>query len=133
MLFQDFNKVTHNYSQVGNYIITQKVWWAVCDSSEVIKNISLPLSINEIDNNPNLFIVYPNPANNLIEIKTKQSKIESIQLQIFDTQGKIIMSNQKSIINGGLTIDVSSLPNQLLFLKITDKNGVQQILKVVKE
>ena len=133
MLFQDFNKVTHNYSQVGNYIITQKVWWSVCDSGEVIKNISLPLSINEIDNNPNLFIVYPNPANNLIEIKTKQSKIESIQLQIFDTQGKIIMSNQKSIINGGLTIDVSSLPNQLLFLKITDKNGVQQILKVVKE
>ena len=133
MLFQDFNKVTHNYSQVGNYIITQKVWWSVCDSGEVIKNISLPLSINEIDNNPNLFIAYPNPANNLIEIKTKQSKIESIQLQIFDTQGKIIMSNQKSIINGGLTIDVSSLPNQLLFLKITDKNGVQQILKVVKE
>ncbi len=133
VLFQDFNKVTHNYSQVGNYIIAQKVWWSVCDSGEVIKNISLPLSINDIDNNPNLFIVYPNPANNLIEIKTKQSKIESIQLQIFDTQGKIIMSNQKSIINGGLTIDVSSLPNQLLFLKITDKDGVQQILKVVKE
>jgi hypothetical protein len=133
VLFQDFNKVTHNYSQVGNYIIAQKVWWSVCDSGEVIKNISLPLSINEIDNNPNLFIVYPNPANNLIEIKTKQSKIESIQLQIFDTQGKIIMLNQNSIINGGLTIDVSNLPNQLLFLKITDKNGVQQILKVVKE
>jgi hypothetical protein len=133
VLFQDFNKVTHNYSQVGNYIITQKVWWSVCDSGEVIKNISLPLSINEIDNNHNLFIVYPNPANNLIEIKTKQSKIESIQLQIFDTQGKIIMSNKQSIINGRLKIDVSSLPNQLLFLKITDKNGVQQILKVVKE
>jgi hypothetical protein len=133
MLFQDFNKVTHNYSQIGNYIITQKVWWSVCDSGEVIKNISLPLSINEIDNNPNLFIVYPNPANNLIEIKTKQSKIESIQLQIFDTQGKIIMSNQKRIINGGLTLDISSLPNQLLFLKITYENGVPQILKVVKE
>jgi len=133
VLFQDFNKVTHNYSQVGNYIIAQKVWWSVCDSGEVIKNISLPLSINEIDNNPNLFIVYPNPANNLIEIKTKQSKIESIQLQIFDTQGKIIMLNQNSIINGGLTIDVSNLPNQLLFLKITDKNGVQHLLKVVKE
>jgi hypothetical protein len=133
VLFQDFNKVTHNYSQVGNYTITQKVWWSVCDSGEVIKNISLPLSIDEIDNNSNLFLVYPNPANNLIEIKTKQSKIGMIQFQIFDTQGRLIMSNQKSQQNGQLTIDLCSIPNQLLFIKLTDKNGRQQTVKIVKE
>jgi hypothetical protein len=133
VLFQDFNKVTHNYSQVGNYTITQKVWWSECDSGEVIKNISLTLSTDVIDNNPNLFFVYPNPANNLIEIKTTQSEIESIQIQIFDTQGRLIMSNQESQQNGQLIIDLSSIPNQLLFLKITDKIGVQQTLKVVKE
>jgi hypothetical protein len=133
VLFQDFNKVTHNYSQVGNYTITQKVWWSECDSGEVIKNISLTLSTDVIDNNPNLFIVYPNPANNIIEIKTTQSEIESIQIQIFDTQGRLIMSNQESQQNGQLIIDLSSIPNQLLFLKITDKIGVQQTLKVVKE
>jgi hypothetical protein len=43
------------------------------------------------------------------------------------------MSNQESPQNGQLTIDLSSIPNQLLFLKITDKIGVQQTLKVVKE
>ncbi|MFN5492982.1 MAG: T9SS type A sorting domain-containing protein [Bacteroidota bacterium] len=133
VLFQDFNKVTHNYSQVDNYTITQKVWWSECDSGEVIKNISLPLSIDEIDNNSNLFIVYPNPASNLIEIKTNQSNIESIQLQIFDTQGRIIISDQKSIQNRRLTIDVSSIPNQLLFITLTDKNGRQQTVKIVKE
>jgi hypothetical protein len=133
VLFQDFNKVTHNYSQVGNYTITQKVWWSECDSGEVIKNISLPLSIDEIDNNSNLFIVYPNPASNLIEIKTNQSNIESIQLQIFDTQGRIIISDQKSIQNRRLTIDVSSIPNQLLFITLTDKNGRHQTVKIVKE
>ena len=132
-LFQDFNKVTHNYTLVGNYTITQKVWWSECDSGEVIKNISLPLSIDEIDNNPNLFIVYPNPASNLIEIKTNQSNIESIQLQIFDTQGRIIISDQKSIQNRRLTIDVSSIPNQLLFITLTDKNGRHKTVKIVKE
>jgi hypothetical protein len=132
-LFQDFNKVTHNYTLVGNYTITQKVWWSECDSGEVIKNISLPLSIDEIDNNSNLFIVYPNPASNLIEIKTNQSNIESIQLQIFDTQGRIIISDQKSIQNRRLTIDVSSIPNQLLFITLTDKNGRHQTVKIVKE
>jgi hypothetical protein len=133
VLFHDFNKVTHNYTLVGNYTITQKVWWSECDSGEVIKNISLPLSIDEIDNNSNLFIVYPNPASNLIEIKTNQSNIESIQLQIFDTQGRIIISDQKSIQNRRLTIDVSSIPNQLLFITLTDKNGRHQKVKIVKE
>jgi hypothetical protein len=133
VLFQNFNKVTHNYSQVGDYTITQKVWWSECDSGEVIKNISMPLSIDEIDNNSNLFKVYPNPASNLIEIKTNQSNIESIQLQIFDTQGRIVISDQKSIQNRRLTIDVSSIPNQLLFISLTDKNGRHQTVKIVKE
>jgi hypothetical protein len=133
VLFQDFNKVTHNYSQVGNYTITQKVWWSECDSGEVIKNISLPLSIDEFDNKSMLFIVYPNPANNLIEIKTTQSKIGLKQIQIFDTQGRLIMSNQESQQNGQLTIDLSRIPNQLLFIKMTGTNGRQQIVKIVKE
>lgn len=132
-LFQDFNKVTHNYTLVGNYSITQKVWWSECDSGEVIKNISLPLSIDEIDDNSNLFIVYPNPAYNLIEIKTTQSKIGLKQLQIFDTQGRLIMSNQESLQNGQLTIDLSSLPNQLFFITLTDKNGRRETVKIVKE
>jgi hypothetical protein len=133
VLFQDFNKVTHNFSQVGNYTITQKVWWSECDSGEVIKNTSLPLSTDVIDKNSNLFTCYPNPTKNFIIIKTNQSSFELKQLQIFDTHGRLIMSNQESQQNGQLTIDLSSIPNQLLFLKITDTNGVQQTLKVVKE
>jgi hypothetical protein len=80
-----------------------------------------------------LFIVYPNPANNLIEIKTTQSKIGLKQIQIFDTQGRLIMSNQESQQNGQLTIDLSRIPNQLLFIKMTGTNGRQQIVKIVKE
>jgi hypothetical protein len=133
VLFQDFNKVTHNYSQVGNYTITQKVWWSECDSGEVIKNISLPLSIDEIDNSSNLFTFYPNPTKNFIIIKTNQSSIELKQIQIFDTQGRLIMSNQKSMQNGQLTIDLSSIPNQLLFITLTDKNGRRETVKIVKE
>jgi hypothetical protein len=131
--FLDFNTSTHNYNSIGNYTITQKVWWSECDSGEVIKNISLPLSIAEIDSNSNLFIIYPNPAKNLIEIKTIQNKIGLNQFQIFDTQGRLVMSNQESQQNGQLTIDLSSIPSQLLFIKLTDKNDRQQTVKIVKE
>ena len=133
VLFQDFNKVIHNYSQVGNYTITQKVWWSECDSGNVIKNISLPLSTDVIDKKSNLFTCYPNPTKNFIMIKTNKSSFELKQLQIFDTQGRLIMSNQKSVQNGQLTIDLSSIPNQLLFITLTDKSGRQQTAKIVKE
>ena len=131
--FLDFNTATHNYTQVGNYTIIQKVWWSECDSGEVIQNISLPLSNNQIDDSRNLFSFYPNPTKNFIIIKTNQSSFELTQIQIFNTQGRLIMSNQKSMQNGQLTIDVSSIPNQLLFITLTDKNARQQTVKIVKE
>jgi hypothetical protein len=133
VLFQDFNTATHNYSQVGNYTITQKVWWSECDSGEVIQNISLPLSNNQLDDSSSLFTFYPNPTKNFIIIKTNQSSFELKQIQIFDTQGRLIMSNQKSMQNGQLTIDLSSTPNQLLFITLTEKNGRQQTVKILKD
>jgi hypothetical protein len=60
--FLDFNTATHNYTQLGNYTIIQKVWWSECDSGQVIQNISRPLSSNQIDDNPNFFSFYPNPT-----------------------------------------------------------------------
>jgi hypothetical protein len=133
VLFQDFNTATHNYSQVGNYTITQKVWWSECDSGEVIQNISLPLSNNQLDDSSSLFTFYPNPTKNFIIIKINQSSFELKQIQIFDTQGRLIMSNQKSMQNGQLTIDLSSIPNQLLFITLTEKNGRQQTVKILKD
>ena len=133
VLFQDFNTATHNYSQVGNYTITQKVWWSECDSGEVIQKISLPLSNNQLDDSSSLFTFYPNPTKNFIIIKTNQSSFELKQIQIFDTQGRLIMSNQKSMQNGQLTIDLSSMPNQLLFITLTEKNGRQQTVKILKD
>ena len=53
--------------------------------------------------------------------------------QVFDTLGRLIMSNQKSMQNGQLTIDLSNMPNQLLFITLTDKSGRQQTAKIVKE
>jgi hypothetical protein len=131
--FLDFNTAIHNYILVGNYTITKKVWWSECDSSEVIQNISLPLSNNQIDDSSNFISFYPNPTKNLLFIETNHNSFELKQIQIFDTQGRLIMSNQKSLQNEQLTIDLSSLPNQLLLITLTDKKGRQETVKIVKE
>lgn len=132
-IFQDFNTATHNYAQEGNYTITQKVWWSACDSAEVIQNVSLPLSNNKTDDNRNLLTFYPNPTSNLITFKSNNGSFEYDQIQILDTQGRLILSRQINMHNDALTIDVSDLPDQLLLIKLIDKNGSQQTIKIMKE
>jgi hypothetical protein len=88
--------------------------------------------INEFGSSPS-FIVSPNPAKNLIEIKTNQVNNELAQIQIFDTQGRIIMTKQNSIQNGQITVEISNIPSQLLFIKLTDKYGKHQTINILKE
>jgi len=88
--------------------------------------------INEMGSTPS-FVIYPNPAKNLIEIKTNQVNNELVQIEIFDTQGRLIMSKQNSIQNGQTTLEISGIPSQLLFIKLTDKNGNHQTIKILKE
>jgi hypothetical protein len=68
-----------------------------------------------------------------VTIRTNQSGFELTRIQVFDTLGRLIMSNQKSMQNGQLTIDLSNMPNQLLSIFLTDENGRQQTVKIVKE
>jgi hypothetical protein len=56
-----------------------------------------------------------------------------VQIEIFDTQGRLIMSKQNSIQNGQTTLEISGIPSQLLFIKLTDKNGNHQTIKILKE
>ena len=133
VLFQDFNTATHSYSQVGDYTITQKNWWSACDSGEVTLSLSQPLSIHPMDTNPTPFTIYPNPTNGFIKIKSNQNSYELKEIKVFDTQGRLLISIQKSMNNEQLTIDVCTIPNQLLFITLTDINGREHKVKILKE
>jgi hypothetical protein len=82
---------------------------------------------------PSSFMVCPNPAKNMIEIKTDQANSELVQIEIYDAQGRLIMSKQHSIQKGQTTVEISSIPSQLLFIKLTDKGGKHQMINFLKE
>lgn len=96
-----------------------------------VKNQSVT-SIIDINQTPK-FIIYPNPTNHMAIIKGSQQNGKQIQIQIFDTQGRLIMSRQVHFQNGQTTIDLSNIPNQMLLIKLTDKNGIQETMKILKE
>jgi Secretion system C-terminal sorting domain len=89
-------------------------------------------AISDINQTPK-FIIYPNPTNHMAIIKGSQQNGKQIQIQIFDTQGRLIMSRQVHFQNGQTTIDLSNIPNQMLLIKLTDKNGIQETMKILKE
>jgi len=79
------------------------------------------------------FTIYPNPTNNYVLIKGSQQNDKQMQIQIFDTQGRLIISRQVHFQNGQTTVDLSNIPNQMLLIKLTDINGIQETMKILKE
>lgn len=77
--------------------------------------------------NTSKFIVYPNPANNIITIAS--SDIESYQLSVADLTGKVLI--EKSLNGIQNTIDVSSLSNGVYFFTLNSGDKIETV-KIIK-
>jgi PKD repeat protein len=115
----------HTYTTGGNYTVQLTTFSNdSCHSSVSIQNIIITTTqIEETKNSKNL-IIFPNPANNFIEIKTD---LDYSSVSIMDVTGKTI----KHVISQN-RIDISDLTNGIYFIKITGKENTV-IRKFVKE
>ncbi|MBX7227603.1 MAG: T9SS type A sorting domain-containing protein [Chitinophagales bacterium] len=87
------------------------------------------INIASITNNAIGIIVFPNPANNLLYV---QSRENIVYYEIFDAIGKTLI---KQNIDGDklISIDVLQYPEGVYFLKTTLENGENFIKKWVKQ
>ncbi len=72
--------------------------------------------------NDEQFMVYPNPANNLVNIKTKAVNGDT-KIQIFDINGRSVMQRNLSV--NETQIDVSQLTTGIYILKMTNDTASQ--------
>ena len=111
--------------------ISGKHLFAGTDSGGVWK-MSVPiLGINEIKNNENHILTYPNPttSNITIDAGNLQSKVND--LRMYDVVGNLIL--EKSInINNKTSLNVSAFPSGIYIMEITTENGVAE-KKFIKE
>jgi len=77
--------------------------------------------------NTSKFIVYPNPANNIITIAS--SGIETYKLSVTDLSGKVLI--EKSLDGIQNTLDVSSLSNGVYFFTLNSGDKVETV-KIIK-
>ena len=117
-------------SQLGNNIYEEATCQTTCSQIlQIVNNPTYPLTI--IDNKTTDITIYPNPANNLIYIKT--TKIyNSTTYKIYDITGGIYelsgMSYQLGI--GSYKVDLTALPKGEYILVLYDETG--EFLKAEK-
>ncbi len=96
------------------------------DEIALIGTPGSPLSVNTMENESS-FSIYPNPANNILNISTD---VEA-SLEVINIAGQVMLSTSVDAQN--TTIDISNLNRGMYFVKITDKNGNAASQKLIIE
>jgi hypothetical protein len=79
-----------------------------------------PASVNEL-NVKNNILLYPNPANNLLNIKTENLS-QSAELKLYDMTGKTVIKSH--IQNGSNAVSLEILPAGLYMVHISNAEGL---------
>jgi hypothetical protein len=76
------------------------------------------------------YTAFPNPTSDFLKLKIIDHNIENLSCQLFDINGKQIIS--LIIDNSESTISLQGLLRGTYFLKLTDKDSVIKVFKIVK-
>lgn len=111
--------ITNEYSQLATTIIGV----SQATPSNILFGLELTSSLAVEENNSTTLEVYPNPANDIVNLNTSLNG--AIDIQLFDISGKQILSTTTE----NKTIDVSNYSTGIYYLKISqgDYSSVKKI------
>ena len=145
ILFWDFGdgttttglpNVSHTYTDYGTYsacLLVTDIDNPDC-FDESCHDITFTNSISEVNPVFNSIKVFPNPVNDILNIKFTDTKSARYKLEIFDTTGKLLISNSLDSHSGEnlFNIDVSKLPKAVYYFSLKTDNISVKNYKFVK-
>ena len=75
-------------------------------------------------------IIYPNPTKDYIVLKTEGYPSKGLSYQLFDQNGKLIVSKQ--IISNSERVEMQNLAASTYFLKVVENQTVRKVFKIAK-
>ena len=112
-------------SDVSYSITTQTVNITVVSNFVPDTNYCLTIGLNELkDNNANIFI-YPNPANDVLNIefsKTPELTEQSITIEITNTLGQLVL--QEKMLNSHSSLSIQDLQSGVYYLEFKTTNSI---------
>ena len=82
-----------------------------------------PLGIN--DDETDYFSMYPNPVNNVVNIKFNNALRGKLTISIYNIQGKRVFNTEAYSVNNKIQFNVSTLSNGMYFVKLKNEKKRQ--------
>jgi len=89
-----------------------------------------PIGINELNSEENEVLVFPNPANETINIHVSNNFADKISVEVYDVLGKKYLSQSST--GNGMKINSAEFAKGIYFLKITTSTGKQNLTVIKK-
>lgn len=99
------------------YVIDALYNYALTLNSTGAGNAPCFVSVNEVDNQPNQPIIYPNPTTGRVWLKQQFSPVSTTIARVFSSTGTLVSQNMLSADN---SIDLSGLPVGLYHIQLVD-------------
>ena len=80
--------------------------------------------------NPTDVLVYPNPANDVINIDLKSVSLENTTIEMYDAIGKLVMNQKLSSVNS--VVSIADLSKGIYTIRII-ANGQQLVKRIIKD
>jgi hypothetical protein len=112
------------FKQPGNYVITTQftntngIHYNVTNNFEISKN-------KEVENST--VLLYPNPSNDIFNLKYDSEKLKILSILVYDMQGKLILNSIDAKI-----IDLSAYTKGMYFIRIITNDETATQFKVIK-
>jgi hypothetical protein len=91
---------------------------------EVTRNVVVDFNVGINNSNiESLIRIYPNPANEILQIKLDREIAENAKVEIFTINGMCIFANTSNSTNN-ISVNVENFANGIYILKITTSKGV---------
>jgi PKD repeat protein len=124
---------THAYAANGSYDVVLTAINGAC-TDEFNMQVVISVSLDEL-NNGSEFVIVPNPANAVTEIRLNSNVTENAQLIVVNQMGQIVSTTEVNLVSGDntFTLNVDALGNGLYTVLLKgDTINANQKLQIVK-
>jgi len=115
---------SHIYSVPGTYTATVKGTFGLCDSSSSIQVVVNDCTGLEEDNFASSIVVYPNPANRYLNISILESKMDKVNMSIFNSSGQVVYNSVINTKTAQTTLDVNGFSEGVYLIRFNSEEKV---------
>lgn len=92
-------------------------------------SVLVPSTALHLTNSSKVILMWPNPAKNILNVKTDNTDIQFHRIEVVNLAGSVILS--RKLENNNVAIDVSSLPSGVYTAKVSNEESIYKQLIII--